>query len=189
MATVKKETTSDLDLLSRAPVFFEQNRVSRTYKGGKLLAAMRGRVEDDGNRPEEWIASTVRARIDGPSGQPEGLSVVEGTGIFFEELVREKRPELLGNRQDLGVLVKFIDSSTRLPAQVHPDKSFAREHFDSQSGKTEMWLVLAVRPAANLFIGFREGVTRKALSAAVDASGTDPSALVSLLNEVPAKPG
>ncbi|MGO9310110.1 MAG: class I mannose-6-phosphate isomerase [Spirochaetia bacterium] len=189
MATRRNEPASSLDRLSRAPVFFEPNRVSRTYRGGRLLAAMCGRVEDDGNRPEEWIASTVRARVDAPSRKSEGLSVVEGTGVLFEELLRLRRTALLGDRQDLGVLVKFIDSSTRLPAQVHPDKSFARRHFGSSSGKTEMWLVLAVRPAANLFIGFREGVTRRALAEAVDASESDSSALVSLLNEVPARPG
>ena len=150
---------------------------------------MRGRVEEDGERPEEWIASTVRARADAASGTPEGLSVVEGTGTLFESLVRLRPHELLGARSDFGVLVKLIDSSMRLSAQVHPDKAFARERFGSQSGKTEMWIVLAVRPGANLFVGLRENVTRATLVEAIDASEEDRSALVSLLNEVPARPG
>jgi mannose-6-phosphate isomerase len=150
---------------------------------------MRGRIEDDGDRPEEWIASTVRARVDGSTGQAEGLSIVEGSGVLFESLVRQHPQKLLGARADFGVLVKLIDSSIRLSAQVHPDKAFARERFGSTSGKTEMWIVLAVRPEANLFIGFRENVTRGRTAAAIDAAEADRSALVSLLNETPARPG
>jgi mannose-6-phosphate isomerase len=150
---------------------------------------MHGRVEEDGDRPEEWIASTVRARVDGSPGRAEGLSIVEGTDILFETLVRQRQHDLLGARADFGVLVKLIDSSIRLSAQVHPDKAFARERFGSRSGKTEMWIVLSVRLGANLFIGFRENVTRETVGAAIDASEADRSALVSLLNEAPARPG
>ncbi len=184
-------TTSSLDLdrLVRGPIFFEPNRVSRTYKGGKLLASMRGLLEEDGDRPEEWIASTVRAKNVGGPSIVEGLSRIEGSGILFEDLVRLRGAELLGGRSDLGLLVKFIDSSIRLPAQVHPDKAFAREWFGSLNGKTEMWIILATRPGANLFIGFKEGVRRETLSSAIDASEARRDALLELLNEAPARPG
>ena len=180
---------ANIDLVAGGPIFFEPNRVSRTYTGGRLLARMGGRVEDDGGRPEEWIASTVQARVGDPSVLAEGFSIVEGTGVIFETLVRLRRAEMLGPREDFGVLVKLIDSSIRLPAQVHPDKAFAREHFGSPHGKTEMWIVLAVRPGADLFIGFREGVTRESVRAAMHASETNRSALISLLNQTPAEPG
>jgi len=179
----------DVDGLARGPIFFEPNRVSRTYTGGKLLASMRGLIEDDGHRPEEWIASTVRARNAGATEAAEGLSMIEGAGILFEDLVRLRRDEILGGRNDLGVLVKFIDSSIRLPVQVHPDKAFARERFGSPNGKTEMWIVLSARPAATLLVGFKEGVTRARLSEAIDASETDRDALAVLLNEIPARAG
>ncbi len=186
---MKTPTASELDLLARGPIFFEPNRVSRTYRGGKLLASMRGLVEDDGGKPEEWIASTVRARNLGNPGLSEGLSAVEGLGLSFAELVSLRKAEIFGGGDDVGLLVKFIDSSIRLAAQVHPDKAFARERFGSPNGKTEMWIVLAVRPGANLFIGFREGVTRAELSRAIDSSETDHGAVAALLNEVAARPG
>jgi mannose-6-phosphate isomerase len=181
--------TREIDLLVRGPIFFEPNRVTRTYRGGRLLGAMRGRVEEDGDRPEEWIASTVRARVDQPAVPEEGLSTVEGTGMLFETLLRQRSCELLGSRTDFGVLVKLIDSSIRLAVQVHPDREFARDRFGSPSGKTEMWIVVAVRPGASLLIGLRQGVERETVAAAIGASEADRSAVVSLLNEVPARPG
>ena len=51
----------DLYQHAEKPVFFERNRVSRVYTGGKLFHGFFGDAEEDGFRPEEWIASSVRA--------------------------------------------------------------------------------------------------------------------------------
>jgi len=42
------------------------NRVRRNYKGGQQLDQLEGNTNPaDGNRPEDWIASTVEARNPG----------------------------------------------------------------------------------------------------------------------------
>ena len=47
------------------PIFFEQNRVFRVYKGGKLFADFFSDDSEDGNYPEEWIVSSVHALNEG----------------------------------------------------------------------------------------------------------------------------
>lgn len=171
------------------PVFFERNRVFRVYKGGLLFHDFFGDPPEDGFYPEEWVASTVRALNKEKKSENEGLSIIQGTGVPLATHVERHREEMVGPRKGLEILVKLLDSAIRLPVQAHPDKSFAARHFDSAHGKTEMWLVLATRPGAKIFFGFRDGVRQKDLAQAIRASETDRSALPSLLNEFPAGPG
>ncbi len=174
---------------TRVPLFFERNRVFRVYRGGLLFHDFFGDPAEDGFFPEEWVASTVRALNREPKGEHEGISIVAGTGVRFGDLMEARTTDLVAGRQGFEVLVKLLDSAIRLPVQVHPDKAFARRHFNSAHGKTEMWLVLATRPGASIFFGFRDGVTRGDLVRAVRASETDRTALPSLLHEYPAAPG
>ena len=174
---------------ARAPLFFERNRVSRVYRGGLLFHEFFGDPAEDSLFPEEWVASTVSAFRKKEGAPREGVSIVRGTGVAFDELVKARRRELVGDSPGLELLVKLLDSAIRLPVQVHPDKGFARRHFASEHGKTEMWLVLATRPGATILFGFRDGVRRQDLERAIRASETDRTALPSLLNEHPAAPG
>ncbi len=172
-----------------SPVFFDRNRVARVYRGGRLFHEFFGDPAEDGLLPEEWIASTVRALNREAGDALEGVSVLEGSDLPFTRYL-EERPGALGGRKDLGVLVKILDSAIRLPVQTHPDKAFARRHFGSSHGKTEMWIVLATRhEGARIHFGFREPVSRSTFAEAVRASETDHTALPALLNEVPARPG
>lgn len=170
------------------PVFFERNRVSRLYKGGLLFHGFFGDSAEDGFYPEEWVASTVRALNKEPKSEHEGISIVENTWTRFDTLMDEHRESLVGERNGFEVLVKVLDSAIRLPVQAHPDKAFAARNFKSAHGKTEMWLVLATRPNARVFFGFREGVRAHDLTMAMQASQSDPAALPSLLNEFPVCP-
>jgi mannose-6-phosphate isomerase len=188
------EESSQRELVSR-PVFFERNRVARVYRGGKLFHGFFGDPPEDGLQPEEWVASTVRALNREPRSETEGLSRVAGTDLLFRRLLADFPRETLGRgsgehgRSELGILVKLLDSAIRLPAQAHPTKEFARAHFDSPHGKTEMWLVLGTRPGACLYYGLRQGVGREELRRASRASEQDREALPRLLNRVPARKG
>lgn len=170
------------------PVFFERNRVARVYRGGRLFHEFFGDAPEDGFLPEEWIASTVRALNREVNDPDEGISLLEGTRTRFTSWL-DGNPAALGGRSELGILVKVLDSAIRLPVQAHPDKSFARKHFASDHGKTEMWIVLATRPGASIYFGFRDRVSRAQFAEAVAASEHDGSAMPSLLNEVPARVG
>ena len=174
--------------LLRAPLFFNRNRVFRVYKGGKLFHDFFGDEAVDGNHPEEWIASSVKALNKDSTDPQEGLSIVRGANVTLASLMRDF-PKEMTRGEPFDVLVKVLDSAVRLPAQAHPDKAFSRKHFKSEHGKTEMWLVLATRPGANIYFGFKEGTTKEQLDQAVKKGESDPKAFTELLQEFPAKAG
>lgn len=173
----------------QTPVFFERNRVFRVYLGGELYRSFLGDTDGDGFYPEEWIASSVRAINPGHTDPLEGISLVEGTKQPFSDLLSAHKAEMLGQREDLGVLVKFLDSAIRLPMQVHPTREFSRKHFGSPYGKAEAWLILATRPGACIYFGFRDRITAEEFSAAVEANKADPESQTGLVNRIEVKPG
>ena len=170
------------------PLFFERNRVFRVYEGGKLFHDFFGDEAVDGNLPEEWIASKVKALNKVMRSPDEGLSKIRGGGETFASLLTGHPEEMTGGK-GFDVLVKILDSAVRLPAQTHPDPAFSRKHFASNHGKTECWVILATRPGAKLFFGFKEGVTESDLRQAVAKSETPGDAFSCLLQEVEAKAG
>lgn len=171
------------------PVFFRRNRVFRVYLGGKLFHDFLGDAPVDGNEPEEWICSSVRAINPGHTDPLEGISLRAEDGKPFSELLAENPAEYLGERKDLGVLVKFLDSAIRLPMQVHPTREFSRKNFNSPYGKAEAWLILATRPDACIYFGFDRQVSPEEFSAAVDESETNKEAMTAFVNRVPVQTG
>lgn len=182
-------TNETIKKLLSGPIFFKKNRVGRVYTGGALFADFFGDDSTDGYLPEEWVVSTVSALNKGSTIYKEGVSVIADTDIFFDEFVNEYKKEMLGDRDEFGVLTKFLDSAIRLPVQAHPDKAFSRIHFNSNYGKAESWLVLGTRPDACLYFGFKNKITKEEFSKAVEESETNPDAMEKLLNRVPVKTG
>ncbi|MCR4670192.1 MAG: class I mannose-6-phosphate isomerase [Saccharofermentans sp.] len=179
----------ELAKLFSGPLFFEKNRVFRVYTGGALFADFFGDGSTDGDTPEEWVASAVHANNAVSRGEKEGVSRIEGTDLWFDDLLERYPKELLGDRKQFGVLTKLLDSAVRLPVQAHPDKPFSRKYFNSEYGKTESWIVLATRPGAKLYFGFNQPMTKEKLSDAVERSETDRGAMEALLNGIDVVPG
>jgi mannose-6-phosphate isomerase len=172
----------------QSPLFFERNRVFRVYEGGKLFHEFFGDEAVDGNLPEEWIASKVTALNKVMRSPDEGLSKIRGGDETFASLLASHSEEMTGG-QGFDMLVKILDSAVRLPAQTHPDPAFSRKHFSSNHGKTECWVILATRPGAKLFFGFKEGITEADLRQAVGKSEESGDAFSGLLQEVEARAG
>ncbi len=171
------------------PVFFQRNRVFRVYLGGKLFHDFLGDAPEDGNLPEEWICSSVRAINPGHTDPLEGISLRDADGMPFDQLLAAHPKEYLGDRKDLGVLVKYLDSAIRLPMQAHPTRAFSQVHFGSPYGKAEAWLILATRPGACIYFGFDRQVSDEEFSRAVEASLTDAEAMTAFVNRVDVQPG
>ena len=178
-----------MDQIIREPIFFDKNRVGRVYTGGALFAGFFGDNSTDGFEPEEWLASSVAAINKESKGPKEGISRLENSDLYFDDLLRLYPEPLLGDRSAFGVLTKVLDSAIRLPVQAHPDNTFSRKYFHSDFGKAESWVVLATRPGAKLYFGFNHAVTKEELAAAANASETDKTAMEALLNVVPVQPG
>ena len=172
-----------------SPIFFEKNRVARVYTGGKLLGDFLGDGSSDGFYPEEWIASAVRAINKGSDDPKEGVSKPIGSDLYFDELLMHNKYEMLGPQGKLRLLVKYLDSAIRLPAQAHPDKDFSRAYFHSEYGKTESWIILGTRENARIFFGFKDGVDEKAFRQAIADSEFDKDAMEKLMKSISPKVG
>ena len=171
------------------PVFFEKNRVFRVYKGGKLFADFFSDDSEDGNYPEEWVVSSVHALNDGSTDEYEGVSKIKGEELYLNDALEKYKEQMIGDREDLGVLTKILDSAIRLPVQAHPDKAFSRKYFNSPYGKEESWYILATRPGGKVFYGFKDGVTMEQFEKAIEKSENSKTVMEDLLESFEVKPG
>ena len=175
--------------LTENPIFFERNRVYRITMGGKLFHDFFGDEPVDSNFPEEWIASDVKASLNKSFDEYDGISKIKGTNIYFNELLQAEPDRMTGGRKELGVLVKALDSSMRLPVQVHPDRLFSKKYLSSNFGKVEAWLILATRGNAEINFGFKEKIDSKMFTEAIRKNETDKNALADIMHKIPVKPG
>jgi mannose-6-phosphate isomerase len=156
-------------------IILPPNRVWRTYPGGKILDQL-ARVPEpaDSHLAEDWIASTTRAVNRGREEIREGVSKVrvghDGALRDFAELLAGDPEYFLGaaHVRKYGaqpqLLVKFLDSGTRLHFQAHPTREFARRVLGAPSGKTEAYYVLGTResrtePTGYIYVGFQRPPT------------------------------
>jgi mannose-6-phosphate isomerase len=166
-------------------VLLPENRVWRSYPGGRTLDRLAGHVPAaDGHFAEDWIASATRA-VNPPDAarDPAAVRFPAADGVSRVLVGGDPEPRdfaaLLASDPDyfLGpaagaaprLLVKFLDSGTRLHFQVHPTRQFARERLGAPAGKTEAYHVLAVRDdavesdAGSILVGFQRPPSRAQL--------------------------
>lgn len=176
------------------------NRVWRTYPGGKKLDLMEGREHaEDAHFPEDWIGSTTRAVNKGREDLvEEGLSKVTlgGQTLTLKALCEEEPNALLGAEHvekygtNTQFLLKFLDSAIRLHIQCHPTIPFAQEHLNSNSGKTEAYIILSIREDVKepyIFMGFQNPPTKETFKRMIEQQDSD--ALLACFDKIPIKPG
>lgn len=145
----------------KRPLLQLENRVRRTYRGGRALDGFLGKPDPrDTFCPEDWISSFVEAKNRDPI-PGEGISkvLVDGEVLPITEAVSAE--DLGEGRSESGVLIKLLDAGERLGVQVHPTPSFSLEHFSDPHGKTECWHILRASEDAAVYIGFKEGISRE----------------------------
>lgn len=181
------------------PIKFCPIRIYRLYTGGLLLDEWQGITPAvDGSFPERWIASTVEARNPGEENVT-GLSyaIMDGQKITLRQLIAQNPEGVLGENhvktfgQNPGVLVKILDSCSRLMIQVHPDKEKAKRYFASDYGKTEAWHILGTREINGqkpyVLLGFQEGITKEKWQACFESQNVD--AMLSCLHKIEVQAG
>ena len=100
------------------------------------------------------------------SDRPGDISVIANgplAGKNLRWLMENHRAELLGDAKPatgdrFPWLCKILDARERLSLQVHPPAGKAAELKGEP--KTEMWFIADAAPGAELFVGFKRGVTR-----------------------------
>ena len=176
-------------------------RVWRTYLGGKEIEKWEG-IENasDSPFPEEWIASTVTATNSGREHIIEGLSklkIPDFEDVTLKDVIDSNPKYFLGENHfnkfgnNTGVLVKIIDSLSRLSIQVHPDKEFAKNILNSDYGKTESWYILGGRTIDGedpyVLMGFKPGVSRERWKKLFEEQ--DIQGMIDCLNKIYVKKG
>jgi mannose-6-phosphate isomerase len=188
--------------LKKKVILLSSTRVWRTYRGGKKLEIWEGLDNPkDSEFPEEWVASVVNIR--NPEREHiknEGLSKIKLEGyedLTLKEVIESDPEAFLGKEHfekygtNTGVLIKIIDSLGRLTIQVHPDKKFALEEFNSNYGKTESWYILGGRQVDGespyILLGFKEGVTKEKWKTLFENQDID--GMINCLNKIEVLPG
>ena len=165
-------------------------RVYRFYRGGLLIDRMRGETGADTDFPEDWVGSVTQASNPGRDEPLAGLSQLDDGSLLRDAIAADPQGWLGpdAGRGSTGVLVKLLDAAERLPVHFHPDRAFAREHFGSEFGKTEAWIVLATRDEeSEVWIGMRERVDRDTYRGWIDRQ--ERGRLLDSLHRVPVRAG
>jgi mannose-6-phosphate isomerase len=195
-------------------ILLPPNRVWRTYPGGRTLDELAGHPQPaDGHLAEDWIASTTLAVNRGREHLTEGVSQVlvgaESSPRDFATLLASDPEYFLGSAHVARfgphpqLLVKYLDSGTRLHFQVHPTREFAQRVLGAPSGKTEAYHVLAVRSPASvpvaapssptpvasgyIYVGFQRPPSPASLREMVQAQ--DIAAIEQCFDPIPVQPG
>jgi mannose-6-phosphate isomerase len=133
--------------------------VEKVWGGQKLAYKSDG---SDGPVGETWEVSTLG----------EGESRVQG--VELSKVIGEQ----------IGLMVKLIDTSDNLSVQVHPDDQMALKE-EGSVGKTECWYILDSDENAMIYLGLKAGVTKEKLRDTIESG--EP--VVQHLNSIAAKPG
>lgn len=153
-----------------------------TIWGGDRIIPFKGLSSSLSEVGESW-------EISGVTGSE---SVVEGgpdDGLALTGLIKRHGASLLGKRNytkfgnSFPLLVKFIDPSTDLSVQVHPDDKLAIERGHA-NGKNEMWYVVSAEKGTRIANGFNREVNPAELDGLLEKEGIEH-----VLNYINVSPG
>jgi mannose-6-phosphate isomerase len=136
------------------PLAFEPIFVERMWGGRRLESEFHKALPPQQRIGESWEI------VD----RPETQSVVAAgplRGKTLHELWSQHREEIFGDVPDtprFPLLIKILDAREKLSLQVHPPQNVASRLGGEP--KSEFWYVAAADPDAELFLGFREPMTR-----------------------------
>ena len=129
--------------------------------GGNRLESEYGFKSGFDKTAEAWILSC----------HADGDNIIEN-GEYKGQTLRSLlalHPEYIkkGYKGDLPILIKFIDAKDNLSVQVHPDEQYAVTN-ENDHGKTEAWYILDAEEYAELFLGFKDVISKEQLRNAIE---------------------
>ena len=137
-----------------APLTFQPIFIERMWGGRRLESEFHKKLPPQKRIGESWeIVDRFEAQSVVASGPLRGKTL--------HELWTQHREELFGDVPDTArfpLLIKILDAQEKLSLQVHPPENVASRLGGEP--KSEFWYVAAADPNAELFLGFREPITR-----------------------------
>jgi mannose-6-phosphate isomerase len=150
------------------PLIFEPVFMERMWGGRRLESEFGKKLPPQRPIGESWEI------VD----RPEAQSIVRNgplRGKTLHELWTQDRGEIFGDVADASrfpLLVKLLDAHEKLSLQVHPPDGVASRLGGEP--KTEFWYVAAADPGAELYLGFRDSITRDQFEKAIrDGTAAD----------------
>jgi mannose-6-phosphate isomerase len=150
------------------PLTFEPIFVGRMWGGRRLESEFGKKLP-----PQEPIGESWEI-VD----RPEAQSIVRTgpmRGKTLHELWTQHRDEIFGDVPDsprFPLLLKLLDAHQKLSLQVHPPREVASRLGGEP--KTEFWYIAATEPGAELYLGFRDAITREQFEKALrDGTAAD----------------
>src|SRR5437588_8492341 len=138
-----------------SPLTFEAMFMERIWGGRKLADLFGQNLPANKRIGESWEI------VD----RPEAQSVVSNgplKGKTLHELWSQHRQEIFGTLPEAArfpLLIKLLDAQEKLSLQVHPPEKIAAKLGGEP--KTECWYVASAGPGAELFVGFKQRITRE----------------------------
>jgi mannose-6-phosphate isomerase len=173
-----KSEIRDLKSETSGPLTFEPIFMERIWGGRRLESTFGKKLPPKTRIGESWeIVDRVEAQSVVACGPLKGKTL--------HDLWTQYREPIFGNVADaprFPLLIKLLDAREKLSLQVHPPENVARKL--GGEGKTEFWYVAAADPSAELFLGFREPITREQFEKAL-SNGT----AADHVHKIAAKPG
>jgi mannose-6-phosphate isomerase len=137
-----------------SPLAFEPIFMERMWGGRRLESEFQKKLPPHKRIGESWeIVDRVDAQSVVSSGPMRGKTL--------HELWTQHRWEVFGEVPEtprFPLLIKILDAQEKLSLQVHPPGNVASRLGGEP--KSEFWYVVAADPGAELFVGFREPITR-----------------------------
>src|SRR5262249_2910369 len=144
-----------------APLTFEPIFMERMWGGRRLASDFGKKLPSQKPIGESWEI------VD----RPEAQSIVQNgllRGKTLHDLWTQDRDEIFGdvpNAPRFPLLLNALDDRDRLSLQVHPPDKVASKLGGEP--KTEFWYVAATNPGAELYLGFRQPITRDEFESAL----------------------
>jgi len=142
------------------PLTFKPVYIEKIWGGNKLKESFSRDIKST-NIGESWELSV----------HPNGKSKIANgklAGEDFLDLIENHPEKIIGEKynNDFPLLVKFLDVSKKLSVQVHPDDQYTK-NLAGESGKTEMWYIVAANDDAEIVYGLKNNTTREEIKESI----------------------
>ncbi len=149
------------------PITFQPLYMTRVWGGRTLEKVYARELPDSQPYGESWEVSDR-------SGEQSVVTAGEMAGATLHDLWSQKREHIFGaglEGERFPLLIKILDARDDLSIQVHPPARIASRLGGEP--KTEMWYIAEASPGARLYLGLREGVTRRQFETALSSGTVD----------------
>ncbi len=144
------------------PLVFDPIFMERIWGGRRLETLYQKRLPPRVPIGESWeIVDRAEAQSVVRSGSRRGKTL--------HELWEHDRADIFGGLAEserFPLLIKLLDAQDKLSLQVHPPAKIAKEL--GGEAKSEFWYLIHADPAAEIFLGLKEGRTRTQLEKAIE---------------------